>query len=94
MKVVREDVHTSSLDDSPVWVFIALVFINKIHQYIYIILALHTPKLFLMSFVHKNLVFGLSRCFIGAISSVLLKAHDSFFTNPNQLLTPKISLGL
>ena len=31
---------------------------------------------------------------IGEISSVLSKAHDTFFLNQNQLLTSEISLGL
>ena len=33
MEVVKDDAYTSSLDESPVLVFITAVFINKIHKY-------------------------------------------------------------
>ena len=58
------------------------------------ILALLSSKLLWRSCIHRNWIFGLSRCLIGAMTSVLLKAYDTCSTNPNQLLTPDMSQGL
>ena len=59
---------------------------------VFTIYVLLLSKVSLSSCIHANLLFGLSRCFIGSIISVFEKAQPTCLTSQNHDLIPKCPL--